>query len=199
MKHGNALVIFVKNIVFGKVKTRLAATLGPEWAFAIYASLVSHTRNVTQNIQVDKFVYYSDMVEDDDAWDERFYKKIQQGPGLGERMMNALKDRLEEGYTRIILIGSDCPALNAQIINDAFQQLESSDVVIGPAFDGGYYLVGMKELYPYLFENMEWSTHTVFETTINRCKSLELVYAVLPQLHDIDEERDLVHLETAGL
>jgi rSAM/selenodomain-associated transferase 1 len=199
MKHPDALVIFVKNLVYGNVKTRLAATIGKEGAYAIYASLVWHTRSVTQNIQGDKFVYYSDEVEDDDAWDDRFYKKIQHGTGLGERMMNALKDMFAEGYKNVVIIGSDCPALKEQIISNAFQQLESNDVVIGPAFDGGYYLVGMKELYPYLFEKMEWSTPEVFETTITRCKSLDLNFAILPRLHDIDEEKDLVHLKTAGL
>jgi uncharacterized protein len=199
MKQRNALVIFVKNLVYGKVKTRLAATLGVERAYEIYEALISHTMSVTQNIPADKIVYYSDKVEDKDTWDHRFNKTIQHGRDLGERMMNALMDGFEKGYKNVIIIGSDCPSLNEYIINDAFDRLEGNDVVIGPAFDGGYYLVGMKTIHPQLFENMEWSTPGVFEVTSARCKSLNLVYAVLPCLHDIDDEKDLVHFKTAGL
>jgi rSAM/selenodomain-associated transferase 1 len=199
MKQRNALVIFVRNLVYGKVKTRLAATIGGERAYNIYAALISHTWSVTQNIPADKIVYYADMVEDKDTWDDRFNKTIQHGRDLGERMMNALMDMLEKGYKNVIIIGSDCPSLDEHILNDAFGQLESYDVVIGPAFDGGYYLVGMKSLHPYLFENMEWSTPSVFEVTAARCKSLNLACAVLPRLHDIDDEKDLVHFKTEGL
>jgi rSAM/selenodomain-associated transferase 1 len=199
MKQRNALVIFVKNLVYGKVKTRLAATIGAEGAYKVYAALIAHTSAVTQNIPADKIVYYAEKVEDEDAWDHRFNKALQHGRDLGERMMNALLDGFKKGYKNVIIIGSDCPALNKHIINDAFDRLESYDVVIGPAFDGGYYLIGMKTMHPYLFEEMEWSTPSVFEVTAARCKSLHLAYAVLPPLHDIDDEKDLVHLKTAGV
>jgi rSAM/selenodomain-associated transferase 1 len=199
MKHRNALVIFVKNLVYGKVKTRLAATTGAGKAYEIYAALISHTWSVARNIPAGKIVYYSDKVEDKDTWDDRFIKKIQRGPELGERMKNAFTDMFENGYARVIIIGSDCPFINEQIINDAFDKLEMFDVVIGPAYDGGYYLVGMKTLHAGLFEKMQWSTAGVFEETTARCKRFGLSFAVLPRLHDIDDEKDLVHLKTAGL
>ncbi len=199
MKQRNALVIFVKNLVYGKVKTRLAATIGAENAFKVYAALIAHTWSVTQNIPAGKIVYYADKVEDEDIWDERFDKMVQHGGDLGERMMNAFRDMFEKGYENVVIIGSDCPALDERIIIDAYHQLKKWDIVIGPAFDGGYYLLGMKSLHPYLFEKMAWSTPTVFEVTAARCKSLHLSCAVLPRLPDIDEEKDLVHLKTAGV
>jgi uncharacterized protein len=199
MKQRNALVIFIKNLVYGKVKTRLAATIGAEGAYNIYAALIAHTRAVTQNIPAGKIVYYADKMEKEDAWDPSFNKAVQHGHDLGERMMNAFRDGFEKGYENVIIIGSDCPAIDEHIINDAFDRLENHDVVIGPAFDGGYYLIGMKSIHPRLFEKMEWSTPGVFEVTIARCRSLNLSYAVLPCLHDIDDEKDLVHLKSAGL
>jgi rSAM/selenodomain-associated transferase 1 len=194
----DALIIFTKNPEAGKVKTRLAATLGDEEALAIYRQLLSHTNSVTEYLPVDKFVFYSNHIEQKDFWDSKhYYKEVQQGFDLGERMQNAFDATFQDGYDKILIIGTDCPDLNAGIIMNAFAYLNSQDVVIGPAEDGGYYLLGMKQLYLELFEDINWSTNTVLHETQMKCTALQLNYCLLPVLKDIDEEKDIVHLKKA--
>ena len=199
MKQSNILIIFAKNLVHGKVKTRLASSIGADHAFEIYKELLRHTKTVVQNVNADKIIYYSDHVELEDIWDTGFLKAKQQGADLGEKMMNSFKDIFQKGYTKAVIIGTDCPSLDEQIIRTAFESLNEKSVVIGPAYDGGYYLLGMKLLHKNLFQNIAWSTEIVFETTTAICNKFNLSYSVLPLLHDIDEEKDLVHLKTASI
>jgi len=188
----DALIIFTKNHEAGKVKTRLAATLGNEAALSIYVQLLSHTVSITNYLPVDKFVFYSGHILQEDIWSNKhFFKQVQAGSDLGERMKNAFAATFQKGYDKIVIIGTDCPDLNAGIIMNAFAYLNSHDVVIGPAEDGGYYLLGMKQLYSELFENIIWSTNTVLNETQMKCTALQLNYCLLPVLKDIDEEKDL--------
>jgi uncharacterized protein len=196
MKEENALLIFTKNLVYGNVKTRLAATIGKDKAFETYKKLLAHTVAVTQSLCCTKFVYYADAVEQNDAWNDTCKKRKQQGNDLGERMMHAFLEVFNQGSSTAVIIGTDCPELGETIIQSAFEQLTGNDVVIGPAADGGYYLLGMKSLHPQLFEKIAWSTSAVLETTMNRCRLLRLSYALLPLLHDVDEEEDLRFLST---
>ena len=159
-----ALLIFTKNPEPGKVKTRLAATLGTAKAFSIYSQLIEHTISVTNYLPVDKIVFYSNHIVQEDIWDDKYYQKqVQEGSDLGERMNNAFNYAFQKGYDRVVIIGTDCPELNAGIIMNAFAYLNIHDVVIGPAADGGYYLLGMKQYFSQTFENINWSTETVFE------------------------------------
>jgi rSAM/selenodomain-associated transferase 1 len=187
-----ALLIFTKNPEAGKVKTRLAATIGNEAALAVYKQLLSHTVEITNYLLVDKFVFYSNHIDHEDIWvNDCYFKEVQAGAGLGERMKNAFTSIFQKDYNKIVIIGTDCPGINAGIIMNAFAYLDSHDVVIGPAEDGGYYLLGMKQLYPELFENVNWSTSTVFDETTIKCAKLGLNCYLLPVLKDIDEEKDL--------
>ena len=188
-----ALLIFAKNPKAGKVKTRLAATIGTDAALYVYKQLVEHTVSVTNCLPDDKIMFYSDFVFDEDAWNtEHYLKQLQNGKDLGERMNNAFASTFKNGYDRIVIIGTDCPALNAEIIMNAFACLDKYDVVIGPAEDGGYYLLGLKQLCSEVFENIPWSTSTVFDDTTRKCAALQLTYGLLPVLNDIDEENDLL-------
>lgn len=188
----DALIIFAKNPEAGKVKTRLAATLGNEAALSIYQQLLSHTASVVNYLPVDKFVFYSNFTEELDAWDNTlFFKQVQKGNDLGERMKNAFAAIFQKDYSKVLIIGTDCPDVDADMIMNAFTYLDSHDVVIGPAQDGGYYLLGMNQLYAQLFENIKWSTHTVFDETRMKCEALHLNYSLLPILRDIDHEEDL--------
>lgn len=189
-----ALIIFTKNPDAGKVKTRLAATIGDEKALAVYVRLLSHTASVSSDLPMDKFVFYSDQIIKDDTWDDAvFYKEIQKGNDLGEKMENAFENIFEKGYRKIVIIGTDCPELNAGIIINAFACLDTRDVVIGPAADGGYYLLGMPQLHGSLFRNISWSTNIVLKETTDRCHTSNLKYGLLPILNDIDEEKDLIY------
>ena len=188
-----ALLIFAKNPEAGKVKTRLAATIGTKAALDVYKQLVEHTISVTNCLPVDKMVFYSDFVFGEDAWNtEHYLKQVQNGKDLGERMNNAFDSAFKNGYDRIVIIGTDCPELNAEIIMNAFACLDKYDVVIGPAEDGGYYLLGLKQLCSEIFENIHWSTSTVFDETTRKCAALQLTYGLLPLLKDNDVENDLL-------
>jgi uncharacterized protein len=187
-----ALLIFTKNPEAGKVKTRLAATLGDEAALSIYRQLLLHTVSATEYLPVDKFVFYSNHIGQKDYWsDKNYYKLLQEGNDLGERMKNAFVAAFQKGYNKVVIIGTDCPDLNASVIMNAYVYLEDHDIVIGPAIDGGYYLLGMKKLYPRLFEKIDWSTGKVLAQTLKICESSNLSTFLLPELSDIDDENDL--------
>ena len=187
-----ALLIFAKNPVDGKVKTRLAATIGKEQTLFIYQKLIDHTIAVTKELSVDKIVFYSDFIDKKDNWNNAlFQKKLQSGNDLGERMKNAFKSSFTAGYEKVVIIGTDCYDLTETIINKAFESLNENDVVIGPAEDGGYYLLGIKKFLPQFFENIEWSTDKVFDQTIAVCNTLGLSTFLLQELNDIDDEDDL--------
>lgn len=191
----NALLVFVKNLIDGQVKTRLAATVGSDAAIKIYQQLLQHTYYVSKNISAGKFVFYSDFIEED-IWNTSVFKKeIQQGNDLGERMKNAFTKAFENRFEKVIIIGTDGPQINENILENAFTKLNDYDIIIGPANDGGYYLLGMKKLHSFFFENIRWSTGSVLKETISRCQKNNLSYFLLPELIDIDEEKDLVHLK----
>ena len=188
----NALIIFIKNPVLGKVKTRLAGTVGDETALEVYKELLNYTQKITLLIDADKFLFYADFLQREDEWpNDRFIKHLQKGNNLGERMYTAFEDIFLNKYQKVIIIGSDCLDLSASVIEDAYKFLNESDVVIGPAKDGGYYLLGMKNLHPCLFKNIAWSTSQVLKQTVSICRSQHLNYSLLPTLTDIDVENDL--------
>jgi rSAM/selenodomain-associated transferase 1 len=188
-----ALLIFTKNLVYGEVKTRLAATAGKEVAYRVYKQLLKHTREITAPVLADKIIFYSHKIEAEDLWNNNVYnKQLQSGSSLGERMENAFAYAFENGYKQVLIIGTDCAEITSSIINEAFAQINDHDVIIGAAEDGGYYLLGMKKLHYLLFDNIKWSTETVFDDTIAACDQLNLSYYKLPKLNDIDTESDLM-------
>ncbi len=188
--HKSALIIFIKNPVLGKVKTRLAATLGDEKALQVYHTLLEHTRKVALETAVDRYVFYSDVIEEEDAWNsDDFTKQLQQGDDLGKRMHMAL-DAILKKHDKAVIIGSDCPGLTTKILKSAFRMLDRANYVLGPVEDGGYYLLGMKQNSMTLFEDIEWSTKKVLDETLERVWKLEKTYALLPTLFDVDCEED---------
>jgi rSAM/selenodomain-associated transferase 1 len=193
-----AVLIFAKNLIHGEVKTRLAETIGNDRAFSVYKELLQHTKDITKNIDADKTIFYSNNIDEKDIWKHETYKKqMQKGNDLGERMLNAFEHAFKNGYEEVVIIGTDCFELTSSIINDAFTFLKKHDIVIGPAKDGGYYLLGMKKLYPELFQNIYWSTENVLIQTIAVCSKGSLTYHLLQQLSDVDEEKDLIKTKFA--
>jgi uncharacterized protein len=192
MSNQTLLMLFVRNPELGKVKTRLAASVGPEEALTIYMHLLQHTRQITENLPIDKLVYYSNEVDQHDLWpNDKYNKKLQPSGDLGKKMEMAFKKAFEDGYTSVVIIGSDCHQLTPTIIEKAFNELTTHDVVIGPALDGGYYLLGMNHLHSELFQNKRWSTEHVFPDTIVDIEKLHLSHKVLPELSDVDYIEDL--------
>ncbi|OQP60242.1 TIGR04282 family arsenosugar biosynthesis glycosyltransferase [Niastella populi] len=190
-----ALLIFARNLVYGQVKTRLAATIGRQRALAVYELLLEHTVAVTERLPFDKVVFYSEKIDGGDIWNDRSYKKqVQAGNDLGERMRHAFATVFGKGYQKAAIIGTDCFELTTLIITEAFECLDKYDVVIGPAKDGGYYLLGMKKLYPGLFNDIQWSTDQVLKQTLAACEQLQISTHLLPALSDIDHEEDLKNI-----
>ncbi|KYG76296.1 hypothetical protein EV198_3188 [Roseivirga ehrenbergii] len=186
------LIIFVKNPVLGRAKTRLAATVGEEAALAIYKRLLERTKSITQPLAVDKTVFYDQALGENDLWSaEGFSKDLQSNGDLGEKMLAAVQSAFQQGYERICVIGSDCYDLTTEILEQAFSALEKHDAVIGGAVDGGYYLIGMNRLITDVFQNKKWSTEEVFPSTIQDFKNKGLSYFELPVLNDVDTEEDL--------
>lgn len=187
-----AIIVFQKNPVAGKVKTRLAATMGNVRALEIYEELVGHTHSVLEQLdEADVYIYMSDS-DDVYHFNPSFQVKLQKGEDLGSRMKQAFEATFQLGYKKVFIIGTDCPGINQKILNQGIQSLSEKQVVIGPAKDGGYYLLGMNACYPYLFENISWSTSEVLNQTIQCIIDNNLSHCLLKKLRDIDTEEDYV-------
>jgi rSAM/selenodomain-associated transferase 1 len=189
------LIVFIKNPEEGKVKTRIAHTIGNAGALNIYLTLIDIVHHVVINTDTVRHVFYSEFLNKNDRWsDTSFCKHVQTGHDLGERMKNAFKSVFnaysEQDTCKVVIIGSDCPYLTPSIMDDAFFCLEQADFVVGPTYDGGYYLLGMKIFTPNIFDDIEWSTESVFDQTIDKIKNQGSTFQLLPTLHDIDTEDD---------
>ncbi len=187
-------MIFVRNPVLGEVKTRLASEIGKVETLKVYKMMLDYTRQITISLPMDKGIFYSDHIENDNWPDSSYQKYLQVGEGLGERMSNAFRLAFDNGYKSVSIIGSNCFELTPEIIDRSFEKLSNHDVAIGPAADGGYYLLGMNELQPGIFNGKEWSTSTVLEVTLSDLKKLGRSYFTLPTLADIDTVKDLSRL-----
>jgi hypothetical protein len=186
------LIIFYRNPQLGKVKKRLATTIGEGAALAIYLKLSTHTRDICLKVNVDRWVCYSDYVDTEDAWPNAVFRKHpQKGNDLGERMQLAFQNGFEKGYDRICIIGTDCFEITAEIINSAFDRLDKEEVVIGPAVDGGYYLLGSRTLHKEFFEGKSWGSRSVLNQTLKDINHKKLSFRLLPILNDVDVEDDL--------
>ena len=186
----NRLLIFTRNPEFGRVKTRLAKTIGNQKALDVYVFLLNKTKEITENLPFDKAVYYSANIQKNDFWDvQKYQKKLQKGENLGVRMRNAFEESFAENYEKVIIIGSDLYDLTSEIITDAFSKLQKNEVVIGPAEDGGYYLLGMKKLHPKIFEHKKWGTDTVRRDTLLDLEKVSV--HLLEELNDVDVFEDI--------
>lgn len=184
------LIVFVKNILLGKVKTRLAKTIGDFGAFEVYKELVQITEAETERLDgVTVHIYFSDQIIES-KWPNK-QKFVQSGKDLGERMQQAFQHGFDQGFTKIIGVGSDLPDLNAELMNEGLNALENNDTVFGPSEDGGYYLLGMNRMINSIFENKEWSTSGLLSTTTNELITNHYSVQLLPELNDIDTIEDL--------
>ncbi len=184
------VIVFVKNIKLGTVKTRLAKTIGDYGAFEVYSELVKITEKATLELNVDTRIYFSNAVIDT-KWPNTF-KTVQNGADLGERMLNAFKDGFEAGYKSIVLIGSDLPDINSSHIEKGIDALKNNTIVFGPAEDGGYYLIGLSQLRESVFVNKPWSQSNLLEITLKELEKQQTKVGILNTLNDIDTYEDLI-------
>lgn len=187
-----AVIVFLKPPEIGKVKTRLAADIGNDNAFAIYEKLLQHTIHVLNGVNSFRYIYIANSASLDIALPPRSYEaKLQEGNDLGEKMKNAFEHAFDDGKTEVLIIGSDNIQITPRLIEEAFDALLSNDLVIGPANDGGYYLLGMNESLPSLFKDIPWSTENVYERTMKKADELDLKVKKLMKLADIDHWSDV--------
>lgn len=183
------VLVFQKNAILGKVKTRLAAGVGEKQALEIYRMLLDKTYLELSKVSVPSHTYYSEFIpENPNHSADQFL--IQVGQDLGERMANAFARSFESGMEKVVLIGTDCPLIQSQHLNEAIEALTNSDLVLGPATDGGYYLIGMKCRADYLFAGIAWSTAGVLAQTLAVATAHGLHFTLLDELSDIDTQED---------
>ncbi|WP_022850443.1 TIGR04282 family arsenosugar biosynthesis glycosyltransferase [Limisalsivibrio acetivorans] len=201
-----AVCVFVKNPVPGKVKTRLAEGVGNEKAAGIYRIMASEAIAVAEKSGADTMIFVSPVDEIDDAKNSLGLegKKVlpQEGEDLGIRMLKAFETVFEMGYDRAVLIGTDIPSIDYLMLREALDSLHTSSAVIGPADDGGYYLIGFKKdtLSEKAFLDMTWSHSEVTGNTVARLEEEGYEYFVLPELIDIDDYDDLKrYMEEEGI
>ncbi|MBI2346103.1 MAG: TIGR04282 family arsenosugar biosynthesis glycosyltransferase [Deltaproteobacteria bacterium] len=192
----NRLILFAKYPTPGHVKSRLAAAIGAERAAVLYKEMVEtvvcRTDPATDCAGYERTLCFDppNRAADFKRWLPQIHDQRPQGSGdLGRRMCSALQECFTDN-SRLCIIGTDCVELYSSVIRQAFDQLDAHDLVIGPATDGGYYLLGMNHLIPELFEGIAWSTDLVFAQTIAAAEHLQLQVAVLQTLTDIDTIRD---------
>ncbi|MDZ8136977.1 MAG: TIGR04282 family arsenosugar biosynthesis glycosyltransferase [Nostoc sp. DedQUE04] len=197
------LIIFTRYPEPGRTKTRLIPALGNVGAANLQRKMTEHTIFQVQELQkaIDIFVEVRfaggdlQLMQDWLGLDLIYQS---QGEGdLGLRMARSLCDAFQSGAEKVIIIGTDCPGVNAQILATAFEKLNAFDLVLGPAIDGGYYLIGLRQPIPELFVNIEWGTAQVFQKTVDIAQKLNLSYADLLPLADVDRPEDLLIWEQA--
>jgi len=196
MKYPHArLLVFSKVPEPGQVKTRLIPLLGAEAAARLYSDLLEDTlrKSVAGGLcPVELWCAPSDRHAFFRRCAERYPLRLyRQGEGdIGRRMSVAIRTALQ-GATHAVLIGADCPALSAADIDTAIAQLAGgTDIVLGPAMDGGYYLIGMSHHHPQLFDAIAWGTPRVLEATLERCRDNGLAWFCLPEYIDVDTPED---------
>ncbi|KUG07544.1 TIGR04282 family arsenosugar biosynthesis glycosyltransferase [Solirubrum puertoriconensis] len=186
------LLVFARYPELGKVKTRLAAGLGEPAALAAYEQLLVHTQTAAAPLVCNRTLWLAAAPPTHAAplwpgWPQRLQPP---NPDLGQRMLHAFEQAFAAGAARVVIIGTDCPALSTSHLQQAFTELQTHEVVLGPAHDGGYYLLGMRKLYPELFSGITWSTDTVLRDTLRIAHNGQLQVAQLPTLRDVDTAAD---------
>lgn len=205
--HQTALVVFAKAPIPGQVKTRLCPPLTPDEAATLHGSFVLDTLERTKTaavklkLPIDRYLACAPTVTHVffKIMEERQGVKLidQVGDDLGERMNQACATRFAQGYGQVLLIGTDVPSLPLDYLQQAIALLERHDLVLGPAFDGGYYLIGLRRPIPELFVDIPWSTDQVFRLTQEKAVALGLATALLEPWRDVDTLADLQALSNA--
>lgn len=190
----NRIAVFARPPVAGKVKTRLSPALTPALAVALYSGLLADTLDTVRACAADeRTLWWSEAPEGAPA-PEGFDVRVQPGDDLGVRLAAAFDAMLAGPGDRAVVIGSDLPALSAARLDEAFAALSDHDLVLGPAVDGGYWLVGLSRRARAVFEGIAWGTGEVFAQTVRAATRAGLRVRTLATLADVDTPADLVRL-----
>jgi uncharacterized protein len=186
----------------GKTKTRLIPALGPDGAADLYRRMAEHAVGVARDLAqvrgVSLEVRYEGASEDlMNSWlgSELLFRE-QSGSDLGARMWRSFQDAFDEGFSRVVIVGCDCPGMSGAILDTALERLANWDLVLGPANDGGYYLMGLRKPHRELFRNVAWGTDRVLDQTVGIARRLQLSVIFVSALDDVDRPQDLLKLES---
>ena len=194
MSNRPVLQLFVKHPKAGQTKTRLAAGIGHRKALIAYQRLLERAKAMATDLQqdFDIEIWYGNEIPEQDLWATTGWPRHQQwGEDIGQRMNHAMTQALDRGAEKVLLMGTDLPAMNQTLVREAFTLLDDHPAVMGPAIDGGYYLVGLRAALPALFADIEWSTSTVYAESCARFRAAGWTWAELPALSDLDTVDDL--------
>jgi hypothetical protein len=202
MERPPAVIVFTRAPRAGATKTRLIPALGPAGAAELHRCFILDVLGSLRPLPAHIIVA---IAEPEDAEPVRGLAAdacpsaelfVQSGADLGERISNSVGSALEQGYPRVAVVGTDAPDLPARLVDEALALSVDSDLVLGPCLDGGYYLVGMRELVPGLFRGIEWSSDHVLVDTLSRAKRRGLSVALLEPWYDVDTPEALDHLRS---
>ncbi len=199
MRGRAAIIVFGRVPMPGEVKTRLVPSISPEDAAQLYEAFLLDTLDALGPLDADVRLYLAPSAEEPPQWMRMTDVDIiqQKGSGLGERMLAAFAETFAAGYERIVVVGSDSPTLPPEFVSLALEVLvEPYGIVIGPATDGGYYLLGMNELYATLFRGITFSQDDVFVRTLERVEQVDASVTVLPEWYDVDTPEALQRLRS---
>jgi uncharacterized protein len=190
------LIIFTRYPRPGQAKTRLIPALGPQGAARLQIAMTEHSLSQARGLKTPIAIYYTNGEEPElrDWLGEDLCYYPQAAGDLGAKMLGAFCHTLGEGNDAAVIIGTDCPGIDTQLLAQTFEALQTSDLVLGPALDGGYYLIGLRRVIPALFDSIPWSTDQVLGQTLGIAKGLDLSIHLLPELPDIDRPEDLQYL-----
>jgi uncharacterized protein len=187
------LAVFARAPEPGRVKTRLSPALPPDLACDLYRAMLRDTFEATTEAHADeRYVYWAEQKSSVSAPTDGLQVRVQQGADLGARLDHAFGELLRALDDRVVIMGADCPGLDAAALRSAFEALESRDLVLGPTRDGGYYLVGLRRPAPQIFRGIAWSTEQVLDQTLERARDAKLTIAALDELEDLDTPEALV-------
>ncbi|AFM25008.1 TIGR04282 family arsenosugar biosynthesis glycosyltransferase [Desulfomonile tiedjei] len=196
------IIVFARYPEPGKTKTRLIPAIGPEKAAALQRFLAEHVLSVIKTWGARRSVSVEVRYEGTDEtcmteWlGSGFVYNVQRGADIGEKMHNAFEDAFNEQFDRVVIVGTDLPFLDSEILESALNLLITHDLVLGPANDGGYYLVGLKAPEPELFRNVAWGTDLVLDQTVHAASSLGMTPGFVRALDDVDRPEDLQKLKS---
>lgn len=185
----HCLVILLRYPEIGKVKSRIARAVGEKEALRVYQELVSITLDIASHLHLPVYLMYEGRMPEPEEQLHPFHYRLQPEGALDQKIIAAFHLGFTQ-HAHVIVIGSDCPELQPNLIEEAFVQITNTDVVIGPAKDGGYYLIGCKKMNPRLFSRISWGSDQVLKETVDRCEEEHLRYTLLPELQDVDTIED---------
>jgi len=181
--NASLLILFIRNAVEGKVHPTIIQLVGESNALETYLQMLQHLRDITTVLPVEKLVLYSDFIETGDAFDETSYSKEMQSAGdTGSRLAEAFKSAFERGFKKVVLVMGECMELSRPHLVEAFENMNDATVVVGPAEEGGYYLLGMREYVNDFFTGKDWNGEDVFLDTMLDLQQLGLSFRLLDTL-----------------